>query len=267
MTNANKNQDQSNHGPLALSWDTLPELAKSRWEEAVAFDVTIENQLAKAKADRSLAERERQKIAREILEATKEVCEEILNDGKRALEKARDKEAQASRNLGDSKDELEIARAVRVDAEGYREKVIAEAQQEAQDILSRSRAASERECWELKEQSTQEARRILGQAEIMRVSALEELETQQIYTEAARLKADSHEVLTKIREMRNEPFVSREEGPGGDPPAAEATDLQNISGQSEAPMTSEATLEENPQVVDTRVTENGKKSARHPSPS
>jgi len=65
LDDANNKVGNPSHGPLALSWDTLPELAKNRWEEAVAFDVTIENQVAKAKAkakakaDRSLAESER----------------------------------------------------------------------------------------------------------------------------------------------------------------------------------------------------------------
>tara|TARA_B100000949_G_C14073817_1_gene362913 strand:- start:356 stop:607 length:252 start_codon:yes stop_codon:yes gene_type:complete len=58
--NTTRNQSDT---PLALSWDTFPGLAKNRWEEAVAFDVTVENLLAKAKADRTLAETERQRIA------------------------------------------------------------------------------------------------------------------------------------------------------------------------------------------------------------
>ncbi len=74
LDDANNKVGNPSHGPLALSWDTLPELAKNRWEEAVAFDVTVENQLAKAKADRSLAESERQRIAKESLDATKDVC-------------------------------------------------------------------------------------------------------------------------------------------------------------------------------------------------
>lgn len=252
MTNANNNQDQSNHGPLALSWDTLPELAKSRWEEAVAFDVTIENQLTKAKADRSLAEMERQKIAKEILEATKEVCEEILNEGKRALERARSMEAEASGNLGDSKDELLHARAIKAEAEEYREKLVEEAQHK---------------CAELKDQSVQEAKRILGQAEIMRASVMEELEAQKIYTEAARLKADSHEVLTKIREMRGQPVVASTDHPEPHPSDAETIEMQSADVEREAPIATEATSPEDDFAVDTKVTENGKKSGRHPSPA
>ena len=75
MSDSGDTQSKIVEGSVTFSWETLPELAKNRWEEAVAFDVTMENRLVKAKASRSLAERERQRIAREILEATKEACE------------------------------------------------------------------------------------------------------------------------------------------------------------------------------------------------
>ena len=63
LKNPNNNTGNKSDTLLALSWDTLPDLAKNCWEEAVAFDVTVETLLAKAKADRTLAETERQRIA------------------------------------------------------------------------------------------------------------------------------------------------------------------------------------------------------------
>ena len=140
MTISEKEQHVSSDGPLAFAWETLPELAKSRWEEAVAYDVTMENQLARAKADRTQAEIQRQRIAREILEATKEVCEEILSDGKRALDSARRMEADAAKKLGDSQWELEEPQRERSDAEAYRDKVFAEVDQQIADIVDRGPA-------------------------------------------------------------------------------------------------------------------------------
>ena len=98
LNNAKNNVEDQSHAPLALSWDTLPDLAKNRWEEAVAFDMTVENQLAKAKAGRSMAETERQRIAREILDATKDVCKEIITNGQTALTRAKKMEAEAAKN-------------------------------------------------------------------------------------------------------------------------------------------------------------------------
>ena len=56
LKNPKNNKGNQSDTLLALSWDTLPDLAKNRWEDGVAFDVTVENQLAKAKADHALAE-------------------------------------------------------------------------------------------------------------------------------------------------------------------------------------------------------------------
>ena len=37
LKNPKNNTGNQSDTPLALSWDTLPDLAKNRWEEAVAF--------------------------------------------------------------------------------------------------------------------------------------------------------------------------------------------------------------------------------------
>ena len=59
-------------GSVTFSWETLPELAKNRWEEAVAFDVTIENRLVKAKPVRVESEGYREKIMAEVEREAKE---------------------------------------------------------------------------------------------------------------------------------------------------------------------------------------------------
>jgi len=236
LDNANTKVGSPSHGPLALSWDTLPELAKNRWEEAVAFDVTIENQLAKAKADRSLAESERQRIAKEILDATKDVCKEIITDGKRALNRAKTMEAEAHNKHSDSQAELEQARTIRAEAEGYRDKIIAEADQEARDFLNQAMSVTEKECLELREQATQEAKRILGQVEIMRAAVQEELETQKIYSDAARIKASSHELLSKLREMTSDDESLFEHETGEEPSGIEVIEDQGSSASEEISM-------------------------------
>jgi len=55
-----------------FSCDALPEVAKERRYEMVAYNSTVENQLSKAKARGAQAETERQHIAGETLKATKE---------------------------------------------------------------------------------------------------------------------------------------------------------------------------------------------------
>ncbi len=65
-----------------FSWDDLPEVAKESWEQLVAYSSTIEIQLAKTKASREKADVERQRIAKEVLAATKEACQEVVVDAK-----------------------------------------------------------------------------------------------------------------------------------------------------------------------------------------
>jgi hypothetical protein len=204
LKNAKNNVEDHSEAPLALSWDTLPDMAKNRWEEAVAFDVTVENHLAKAKADRTLAETERQRIAKEILDATKDVCKEIITDGQRALNRAKKMETEATKNHSDSQYELEQASAIRAEAEGYRDKTMAEVDQEVRDYIDLAKSTSDKECLALRTQAAQESQRILGQVEIMKTAVKEELETQKIYTDAARIKASSDELLAHLRQVTSD---------------------------------------------------------------
>ena len=272
MDDANNKVGNPIHGPLALSWDTLPELAKNRWEEAVAFDVTIENQLAKAKADRSRAESERQRIAKEILDATKDVCKEIITDGKRALNRAKTMEAEAHNKHSDSQAELEQARTIRAEAEGYRDKIIAEADQEARDFLNQAMSVTEKECLELREQATQEAKRILGQVEIIRAAVQEELETQKIYSDAARIKASSHELLSKLWEMTSADESPFEHEPGEEPSSIVVIEAEGSGASEEISMVETVSSQEygpesdtpvlNKPVVGASEGQNGKKPSR-----
>ena len=277
MSDPGDTQGKIVEGSVTFSWETLPELAKNRWEEAVAFDVTMENRLVRAKASRSLAERERQRIAGEILEATKEVCEEIIAEGQRAMDRARQLESQAVQKYKESQSELEQAQELRVESEGYREKIMAEVEREANEALNRARATAEQECLKLKDSACLEARRMLDQAEMMRAAAEEELETQRIYTEAARLKAESQEVLALIRSKRSEPVtqpaadaeweavepsgaaVHAQENPGEGPGEPSPQD-----GPTSAASEQLEYREEEPAKEPAQEPTNGKKPARRP---
>ena len=277
MSDTVDTQSEIVEGSVTFSWETLPELAKNRWEEAVAFDVTMENRLVKAKASRSLAERERQRIAREILESTKEVCEEIIAEGQRAMDRARQLESQAVQKHRASQGELERAQAVRVEAEGYREKIMAEVEREAKESLDRARASAEQVCLELKESASLEAQRMLDQAEMMRAASEEELETQRIYTEAARLKAESQEVLALIRSKRPEPVTQAAEDAewvavelaGADAhvqeiPAEDPVEPSPQDGPTSGGSEQREYREEEPAQEPVKETANGKKPARRP---
>ena len=185
-------QDSSRINSMAndvpFDWETLPELAKNRWEEAVAFDLTVETHLAKAQASRGQAEVERQRVAGEILEATREVCHEIAADARKALESVRKKEVEAARKHLEAETALQQA-----------EMVIARASQEANEILDRARAAAEKEAEEINQRASLQSRKVLVQVEMMKAAAQEEMETQRIYSQVARLKAESLESLSEVK--------------------------------------------------------------------
>ena len=199
MTDNNQEPEFSEALTADFSWEALPELAKDRWEQMVAYSSAIENQLSNAKASRSQAEAERQRIANEILSATKEACQEIIADAKRALDKINSKTEEAEQKHRDAKVHLDEANAIRTEAESYKEAVLAHAEQQAEELMQRAQVAAESAGTKLKQQVTFEAQRMLAQAEAMRAAAAEELEAQRIYAEAAMLKADAHQALGQLK--------------------------------------------------------------------
>jgi len=199
--------DRMNDGPskdsgvddIPFDWATLPDLAKNRWEEAVAFDLTVETQLSKAQASRGQAEIERQRVAGEILEATREVCHEIAADARQALESARRMEIDAVRKHLEAESALKQAESAKADAASHAEMVIDRARQDAAQIMERTRVNAEKEAEEISQRTTLQSRKILVQVETMKPAAQEEMETQRIYTQVARLKAESLESLSEVR--------------------------------------------------------------------
>ena len=150
MTENNTDQSPNLETLTDFSWDSLPELAKERWEHAVAYSSAIEHQLAKSKSSRTRAEVERQRIANEILSATKEACQAVVGDARKALERIKTKTEEAERNQQDAQRELTDAESTRAAADTYRETVRAETQQQAAQILERARSEAAAESEKLK---------------------------------------------------------------------------------------------------------------------
>ena len=101
-------------------------------------EASIEEQLSQAKASRNQAETARQKIANEILEATKEVCQKLISDGEQTLGRAKRLEAEAERSLEQAQIEQERARTNREDSEAFADKTKTESQKKAQEKLDQA---------------------------------------------------------------------------------------------------------------------------------
>jgi hypothetical protein len=142
---------------------------------------SIEGQLAQAKSSRTQAESARQKIANEILEATKEVCQKLIADGEQTLERAKKLEAEALRKEREAHEERERGQGYRQDAQSYSERVKADAQKKAQEQLD-------------------QAQSIRSEADLYRERVLTEVqqEAQEQMSQSGAVKADSDSYRERV---------------------------------------------------------------------
>ena len=264
MASNSKMLDISEAESSEFTWDSLPEVVKERWERVIDYSTTTEAQLAKARTSRDQAELERQRIAKQILASTNEAAKSVVANAKKTLDEIKVKAEKAELNREEAQRLVTEAKTIRAEAVAYRDGVLARADQQAEEILQRSRSAAEAEQARLAKHVSFEAQRMLAQAEAMRAAAREELEAQRIYSEAAMLKADAHEALDELKALLE---VSESDfyGNGGEKVAdlviavnrgsegrSEATDTE--IGAFDATFGSDATEEPSP---DSSTTEGG----------
>ena len=200
-----------------LKENTVEELTSSLWSMQEANSAnkersrhsSREDQLARAKASRSQAETIRQKIANEILEATKGACQKLITDAEQTLQRVKileaegqqetqvelekakatraEAEAYAEKLKSEAQEQLDQAQNIRDQADAYRGNVITAAKEQGQEILYLARSSVEQECNEMKHQASLEAQRIIA--------------------EAARLETESLEVLAQVRAKSGEQIV------------------------------------------------------------
>ena len=128
---------------------------------------------------------------------------------------ARQAEAGAEKKLAEAEQQLKQAEIIRSEAESYRTKAMAEAEQQAHQIREEARSAALQECEELKQHVTYEVQCILNEIDTIREAALEEMEAQRIYTDVANMKVISEDVQTQIME-KVDMTLSQGNGSNGD---------------------------------------------------
>ena len=86
MVEAKNIQKQQDADLLSSS----PEALLEQLEGGVAsnLELSVEDQLALSQASRVQAEAERQRVAKGIVDATREACQELIADGEKVLNKA-----------------------------------------------------------------------------------------------------------------------------------------------------------------------------------
>lgn len=83
--------------------------------------------------------------------------------------------------------ELELSRKMRTDAQRYQQEVATKARSEAQQLVLRTRLATQREIEELIRQASDEIQKVLADIRVIRITAQEELAAQRKFTDAAKL--------------------------------------------------------------------------------
>ena len=82
------------------------------------------------------------------------------------------------------------------EAQQTSERIVAEAQEQAKQTLDDARKAAQQEAFDLRRQALKEVKAILSRVESVRAAADEELETQRIFSNIAKIKANSATLIT-----------------------------------------------------------------------
>ncbi len=110
-----------------------------------------------------------------------------------------------------AQNELELARKMRGDAHKYQQETATRARSDAQQLILRTRLATQRETEELIRQASEEIQKVLADIRMIRIMAQEELAAQRKFTDAAKLRTMSMAIqdgFENIEVKKKKPMVS-----------------------------------------------------------
>ena len=157
------------------------------WKQAATLRDVLRDEETRTQRRRTEAEAARRAAEEQVLDATREVCEQIRGRAEQELRAAEEARNEAERVLTSASTQAQQLKAEADaklksarEAQERVEAAIIEAQREANDIRDRMRR-----------QAADEIRDMLQDIEALRSAAQQELETQRIVTETARIRAVS----------------------------------------------------------------------------
>jgi hypothetical protein len=157
---------RSKKGSLLSSLSSLPTdnaSAEAPWRQALLLRELSRDERVTARKRRAEAEAAKEYAENEAITATKQLCAELSNSVK-----------------------------IREDAEVYSEEVQNSARTAAETLMTQTRAGADEMASRMRRETSEDIRKILTDVEVARASAEDELETQRILTETARVRAFSH---------------------------------------------------------------------------
>lgn len=97
--------------------------------------------------------------------------------------------AEAQRMRLSIQRELELVRHIRAEAERYRQEIETKARSQAQMLLLHARLATQKDIAELKRKASEEVEKAVAEIHLIRSTLRKELEAQQKFTNAVRIRA------------------------------------------------------------------------------
>ena len=110
-----------------FSMEVSRDRVESLWRQAMSQRSSAKSDLSAARASRTKAEMERQRISIASVDATREACKELIAEAERQQVKAKQEESEAEKKLTGAEKQMEQAHMVRAEADSYREQMKAEA--------------------------------------------------------------------------------------------------------------------------------------------
>ena len=170
------------------------------WRQALLLKEILRDEKTMAHKRRGEAEEARRAAETDTIAATEAVCQRMRAEAdeqrqaaREALDEAEGVRAEAladgERISRDAASELEAARKVRADADEYAVHVEANARQKTEAMLTEAHRSAEQLRNDMREETAGEIRRLMEDIDAVRAATSEELETQRILTEAARIRA------------------------------------------------------------------------------
>ncbi len=197
---------RSKKSSLLASLSSLPTdnaSAEAAWRQALLLRELSRDERVIARKRRVEAEAAKEHAENEAITATKQLCAELQAQSRMKLQEAEDTLLDARRVKANADSyvervqtnidtELANATKVRTEAEVYSEETQGSARVAAEALMTQTRAGADEMASRMRLETAEDIRKILTDVEIARASAEDELETQRILTETARVRAFSH---------------------------------------------------------------------------
>ncbi len=177
--------------------ESLEEKVESLWREHMGRGSHMDADLSEAKARRAQAEATREQAELEAVRTTQALCDRMRAKAEQELKDATGLRAEAQNAHRGAEADLKAATETKEQAEREREHIISDAEKRAQDLIEQARTDAQQETTELRRQAFKEIKTILTRVETMHAAVSEELETQRILTNVAKLKTSPRRMLAE----------------------------------------------------------------------